>query len=189
MTKIQKTLVALLAVLGAFAVHTNTAESVENNLSSRQTWTSDAAVPVTAFEVSRATKRASRTAMLTRKFQVIRRQLSDRELKQLLALAGFHGKHLKEAWCIAKRETNGRPLAHNKNRHTGDNSYGIFQINMIGSLGPARRDKFNLGSNSELFNALKNAKIAHYMSNGGKDWSSWHGFNADARKWLKYYPA
>lgn len=189
MTKIQKTLVALLAVLGAFAVHTNTAESVENNLSSKQTWVSDAAVPVAAFEVSRAEKRASRTAMLTHKFTRITRQLTDRELKQLLYMVGFRGKHLKEAWAIAKRETNGRPMAHNKNSHTGDNSYGIFQINMIGNLGPARREKFGLNSNSDLFNALRNAKIAHYMSNGGKDWSSWHGMNSDAKAWLRYYPA
>ena len=45
--------------------------------------------------------------------------LSDIELKELLAAVGFEGKALKTAWAIAKRESNGRPLAYNGNRNTG----------------------------------------------------------------------
>ena len=44
---------------------------------------------------------------------------------------------------------------------------------MLGSLGEARREKFNLESDKDLFDPVKNAEIAYHMTNGGKDWSSW----------------
>jgi len=101
------------------------------------------------------------------------KELSDTELVDLLRAVGFEGKALKVAYAVAKKESNGRPLAHNGNVNTGDNSYGMFQINMLGSLGEDRREKFDLKSNKELLDPVTNAQIAHYMSNGGSDWSSW----------------
>ena len=100
--------------------------------------------------------------------------LTDKELVELLQVVGFTGQDLKEAWAIAKKESNGRPLAFNGNKLTGDNSYGIFQINMINTLGEDRREKFDLDHNADLFNPVVNAQIAMHMSNGGSDWSSWH---------------
>jgi len=101
------------------------------------------------------------------------KELSDTELVDLLSAVGFEGKALKVAYAVAKKESNGRPLAHNGDVSTGDNSYGMFQINMLGNLGEDRREKFDLKSNKELLDPVTNAKIAYYMSNGGKDWSSW----------------
>jgi len=100
--------------------------------------------------------------------------LTDKELVELLQVVGFTGQDLKEAWAIAKKESNGRPLAFNGNTLTGDNSYGIFQINMISSLGEDRREKFELDHNADLFNPVTNVQIAFHMSNGGENWSSWH---------------
>ena len=100
--------------------------------------------------------------------------LTDKELVELLQVVGFTGQELKEAWAIAKKESNGRPLAFNGNKLTGDNSYGIFQINMINSLGEDRREKFELNHNADLFNPVTNVEIAFHMSNGGENWSSWH---------------
>lgn len=114
--------------------------------------------------------------------------LTDMELAQLLFIVGFKGQDLKEAWAVAKKESNGRPLAHNGNRSTGDNSYGMFQINMLGGLGEDRREQFGLGSNAELLNPVVNAKIAYHMSNGGKDWSSWKGLTPRTKEWLKKFP-
>jgi hypothetical protein len=101
------------------------------------------------------------------------KELSDTELVDLLSAVGFEGKALKVAYAVAKKESNGRPLAHNGNANTGDNSYGIFQINMLGSLGEDRRDKFELTTNKDLFDPVTNAQIAYHMSGGGKDWSAW----------------
>ena len=115
--------------------------------------------------------------------------LSDKQLVGLLVAVGFQGQHLKEAWAIAKKESNGQPLSHNGNRKTGDNSYGLFQVNMIGSMGADRRSKFGLRSNADLLNPVINAQIAYHMSNGGKDWSAWKGLKTKAVKfWLAEFP-
>ena len=115
--------------------------------------------------------------------------LTDRELVGLLKAVGFVGDHLKQAWAIAKKESHGRPLAYNGNRETGDSSYGLFQVNMIGSLGDARRDKFNLDSNADLLNPVINAQVAYHMSDGGKNWASWKGIRTErVREWLSKYP-
>lgn len=110
------------------------------------------------------------------------------ELKDILHEVGFRGDGLKKAWATAMKESTGRPLAHNKNSRTGDNSYGLFQINMIGSLGPARLKEFGLKNNNELFDPYTNAKIAFKMSNGGKDWSAWHGITSKTREYLAQFP-
>ena len=103
--------------------------------------------------------------------------LTDKELKELLSAVGFEGKALKKAWAIAKSESNARPMAYNGNRNTGDSSYGIFQINMLGELGIDRKEKFELRSNILLFDPVINSEITYYMTKGGTDWSSWSSLN------------
>jgi hypothetical protein len=125
------------------------------------------------------------------------KELSPTELVDLLHLVGFEGKALKLAWAITMRESTGRPLSHNDSIHSGDNSFGLFQINMIGSLGADRREKFGIKSNSELFDPVTNAKAAFYMSARGTNWGSW-GLGPDAydgtasepavTKWLDKFP-
>ena len=114
--------------------------------------------------------------------------LTDEELKQLLETVGFEGTGLKKAWSIAKRESNGRPLAYNGNKKTGDSSYGLFQINMIGNLGLQRLEKFDLQSNKELFDPVTNAEITYYMTDGGSDWSSWKGMTPKAKEFFLKFP-
>jgi hypothetical protein len=103
-------------------------------------------------------------------------------------LVGFKGRDLVVAWAVAKKESSGRPLAYNGNHKTGDSSYGVFQINMLDHLGPDRRTKFDLDSNAELFNPVKNAEIAYYMTNGGEDWSAWKGITPKTRAWMQKFP-
>lgn len=101
-------------------------------------------------------------------------QLSDVELDSILRQAGFSGNGLKMAKAIAFYESTKRPMALNKS----SNCYGLFQINMTGSLGSDRRKKYGLDSNEDLYNPLINAQIAYQMSNGGKNWSAWSTENA-----------
>lgn len=115
--------------------------------------------------------------------------LTAEELKAVLYSVGFRGNNLKEAWAVAMKESNGRPMAHNRNSSTGDNSYGLFQINMIGSLGPSRLEKFNLNKNSDLFDPVTSAEIAFFMSNGGQDWSAWHGITSRTKEFMKDFPS
>jgi hypothetical protein len=116
------------------------------------------------------------------------KMLKPKELKNILELAGFDGENLKIAWAVVMKESTGRPYAHNQNRKTGDNSYGLFQINMIDSLGPARRKQFGLSSNEMLFDPLVNAKIAYQISNKGKDWSAWGGISERVLHFMEKFP-
>ena len=88
------------------------------------------------------------------------------------------------------KESRGNPLDHNGNRKTGDNSYGLFQVNMLGSMGQERRDKFSLEYNAQLLDPVVNAQIAYHMSNGGKDWSAWKGLKTEGAKyWMSQFPS
>jgi hypothetical protein len=125
------------------------------------------------------------------------KELSPLELVDLLKLVGFEGKSLKIAWAITMRESRGHPLSHNDSKYSGDNSYGLFQINMLGSLGADRREKFGIQTNAELFDPVTNAKAAFYMSAKGTNFGSW-GLGPDAydgtsaepevTKWLSSFP-
>jgi hypothetical protein len=157
-------LVSLFIVLSSGAVAVAVENKVQEVVATEQVATE--ARPVVELEPVKKTKPFSYFENKT--------NLTDIELVWLLEAVGFEGQDLKEAWAIAKKESNGRPLAFNGNSLTGDNSYGIFQINMINSLGDDRRDKFDLEHNADLFNPVKNAQIAKHMSKGGLDWTSWH---------------
>jgi hypothetical protein len=104
-------------------------------------------------------------------------QLSEKELDSILRQAGFSGNGLKMAKAIVFYESTNRPMALNKS----SNCYGLFQINMTGSMGPDRRKKYGLKSNEDLYNPLISAQIAYQMSNGGENWSSWSTENVAKR--------
>ena len=180
MRRDKKAWIGILALVGVIAPFSNSANasSTKNNLLIKTSVETPATDKV-AFVVSKAKKIENYEN---------KTNLTDRELKELLSLVGFKGKDLVVAWAIAKKESNGRPLAFNGNHKTGDSSYGMFQINMIDELGPDRRDKFDLNSNAELFNPVKNAEIAYYMSRGGEDWSSWKGITPRTKEWMKKFP-
>jgi hypothetical protein len=114
--------------------------------------------------------------------------LTPEEIKSLLIISGFEGKGLKIAFGVVMKESTGRPYAHNQNSSTGDNSYGLFQINMIGSLGPARREQFGLESNEDLFNPLTNVAIAYKMSEGGTNWGPWGGVSRKVLNFMNEFP-
>ena len=87
-------------------------------------------------------------------------ELTDTELVDMLSLVGFKGNSLKTAWAVVMRESRGHPTSRNNTPATGDNSYGLFQINMIDTLGDVRREKFNIEKNSDLFDPVTNAEAA-----------------------------
>jgi hypothetical protein len=178
-----KEIISTLSIVALVTVLSNSANAIsdldtKNNLSLEQAQTSET-TSKEVFLVSKAKKLESFENKVS---------LTDLELKELLSLVGFKGKDLIVAWAVAKKESNGRPLAFNGNHKTGDSSYGMFQINMIDTLGPDRRTKFDLDSNAELFNPVKNAEIAYYMTSGGDDWSSWKGITPKTRMWMNKFP-
>lgn len=130
-------------------------------------------ISIASVEAEIAKKNEEIRLLELKKFSEQKTTLTDEDLARLLHAVGFEGKALRTAWAVVKKESNGRPLAFNGNRRTGDSSYGIFQINMIGGLGVTRRDKFDLNSNVELFDPVINAQVAYHMSGGGDDWTAW----------------
>lgn len=90
-----------------------------------------------------------------------------------LKQAGFSGDALRTAWAIVQRESSGNPRAFNGNGETGDQSYGLFQINMLGAMGPSRLKQFGITSNDQLLDPLTNARAAYKLSKGGTDFGAW----------------
>ncbi|MDQ1739216.1 MAG: hypothetical protein QOE53_868 [Pseudonocardiales bacterium] len=101
-------------------------------------------------------------------------------LREVLAQAGFSGSGLDTAVAVALAESGGSPTSHNGNADTGDDSYGLFQINMLGSMGPARLKEYGLTSKEQLFDPLVNAKVAYRLSDGGTNWQPWTTYTRGA---------
>lgn len=106
-------------------------------------------------------------------------------LMDILRSVGFQGEGLRIAYAVAMAESSGNARAHNSDTSTDDNSYGLFQINMLGDMGPERRRQYGLSSNESLFDPYVNAKVAYKMSNGGKNWQPWSTYKrGDYKKYL-----
>jgi len=99
--------------------------------------------------------------------------MSPEEIYSVARSVGFPPEVATSMVAIAWRESGGNPNAFNGK--PPDMSYGLWQINMLGSLGPARRAQFGLSSNEELFDPYTNARAAYAI---------WNGDNANlARHW------
>ena len=86
--------------------------------------------------------------------------ISIRQRAQILLDVGFPQEVIPIMIAISAGESGGDAGAHNPNASTGDNSYGLWQINMIDDLGPTRRGYYGLVSNRQLFDPVTNAKAA-----------------------------
>jgi hypothetical protein len=112
--------------------------------------------------------------------------LSEGTLAALLRKAGFPEDKVPLMVNIAKRESGLRPDAHNPNAATGDNSYGLFQINMIGNLGPARLKEYadiGVTSYEDLKDPWKNVQAAKKVldSQGLGAWTTYQAASKDPR--------
>jgi len=190
MRRDKKIWIGILASIGLLAPLTNAANalSTENNLSKPLVSEPSTAKAVFLVSKPKSLVKVKKNLNVLHKYQNAV-SLTDRQLKELLYGVGFRGQGLVKAWAVAKKESNGRPLAFNGNTKTGDSSFGIFQINMIGLLRDARQNKFGINFNSELLNPVINAQVAYHMSAGGKDWSAWHGITPKTKNWMKKFPA
>ena len=98
-------------------------------------------------------------------------QLSMEQLVGLAKGAGFDNNEAVIMAAIAKAESGGNSNA--RNFKPPDKSYGLWQINMIGKLGPARIQEFGLQSEDQLFDPVTNAKAAYSIrkSQGLSAWT------------------
>jgi hypothetical protein len=105
--------------------------------------------------------------------------LSRSQLTGLAQSVGFTGNDVNIAVAVALAESGGNPGAHNST--PPDDSYGLWQINMLGSLGPSRRKKFGILANTDLFRPATNAKAAKII-HGESGWKAWTTYTSGKYK-------
>lgn len=108
--------------------------------------------------------------------------LTQSDCYQLARSAGLGESQAKMAAAIAMVESGGDPNAHNAT--PPDDSYGLWQINMLGAMGPERRKQFGISDNSQLYDPAINAKAMALISQNGGNFSPWSTYPAKATAYM-----
>lgn len=96
------------------------------------------------------------------------------ELARMLEKRGFQKGDIWKMLAISWRESRLNPSAHVKD--SDDDSYGLFQINMLGDLGPGRRKQYRITDNKELLDPKVNVRAARMLYGDGRGIKHWnHG--------------
>lgn len=111
-------------------------------------------------------------------------KISDAEIARYARSAGVSGDNVAIAVAVALAESGGNTTSHNP--IPPDDSYGLWQINMLGSLGPARRKQFGISSNDALYDPAVNARAMYAISGGGTNWKPWSTYTSG--KYRFYLP-
>lgn len=82
--------------------------------------------------------------------------------------------------AIAGAESGYVPSKLNDNPATGDLSFSLWQINMIGALGPPRLIQYGISSYDQLYDPVTNAHAACVTSGGGENWAPWSTYGSGA---------
>jgi len=102
------------------------------------------------------------------------------QLKELALGVGFNEKNASIAAAVAMAESGGDSsndtIKSGLYARNGETSYGLWQINMTGALGPERIKQLGLSSYKDLYDPVTNAKAAFKLS-GGSNWSPWSAYN------------
>lgn len=104
--------------------------------------------------------------------------LDSRTVYSLARWAGLSDDRAVLFTAIAAGESGFNTAAHNAK--PPDDSYGLWQINMLGDLGPDRRRQFGISSNTELLDPWVNATAMAKVSGGGSNARPWSVFTSGA---------
>jgi hypothetical protein len=104
-------------------------------------------------------------------------RLSPAEIGTHARRAGWSGRDLAIAIAVALAESGGRTDAHNPRGL--DDSYGLWQINMRGGLGPERRQRYGLKTDTDLYDPATNARVAHAIQSA-QGWRPWSTYTSKA---------
>ncbi|HAI18726.1 MAG TPA: hypothetical protein DCM10_12235 [Xanthomarina gelatinilytica] len=102
--------------------------------------------------------------------------VTKKQLAESLLKAGFSPQELPTMIEIARRESGLNRLALNPNANTGDLSYGAFQINMLGDMGPERRKQFGIEKNEQLYDLDTNTRAAKIIKDQ-QGFGAWSVYN------------
>ena len=102
--------------------------------------------------------------------------VNPQDLARMLEKRGFQKNDVWKMLAISWRESRLNPRAHVKD--SDDDSYGLFQINMLGDLGPGRRKQYRITNDDELFDPKVNVRAARMLYGDGRGIKHWsHGGN------------
>jgi len=113
--------------------------------------------------------------------------IAARDAAALIRKVGGTEQEAAMLGAIAAGESGGNARAHNTNAGTGDNSYGLWQINMIGGLEQERLAKYGLKDKSDLYDPETNARVALAMARAAGGYKDWSVFKSGA--YLPYLSA
>jgi Lysozyme like domain/CHAP domain len=86
------------------------------------------------------------------------------------------GENLVIATAIVEFESRRYCGAWNFNTKTGDRSYGLWQINLLGALKAERMKLYGLKTPEDLYDPATNARIMVSISKGGTNWRPWGAY-------------
>lgn len=101
----------------------------------------------------------------------------------LVYAAGLRGEPAAVAVAVTTPESGRDATIRVYNEATGDDSYGLWQINMLDlpqgpHLGPARRVQFGIQTDGDLLKPEVNARAMYIVSGGGTNFGPWSTFKA-----------
>jgi hypothetical protein len=97
--------------------------------------------------------------------------------------AGLPDGKAKIAAAIAMAESGGNQSVITDD--SDDYSFGLWQINMKGSMGPSRRAIYGLKSDNDLLDPKTNARVMSSISHQGQNFSAWTTYTSGKYKeWL-----
>lgn len=109
---------------------------------------------------------------------------SFQQLEAIWIQAGGNPKLAPTMAAIAQAESGGNPNAHNNNPSTGDDSYGLWQINYFGANRAPRTARW--GPPDAMYNPLANARAAVSLAGDSyKGLANWSTYSSGA--FIPYY--
>ncbi len=103
---------------------------------------------------------------------------------------------LEVCLAVAYGESHWYDKAYNPNAATGDNSYGIWQINLLGRLKEARMTQLGLSKPEDLFDLATNARCMGHLyrealswgrASGWSPWGAYTNFSYDRHRTLGWF--
>ena len=109
--------------------------------------------------------------------------MNQSQIFSLAKNAGLSDDRAKVAAAIAMAESGGNEK--DVTNDSDDYSFGLWQINMKGSMGPSRRAMYGLARNEDLLDPATNARVMSAISHQGQNFNAWTTYTSRKYKdWL-----
>lgn len=116
---------------------------------------------------------------MARTWGLVGKRLTPLEVARLAYAAGLRGDEIiATAVAVCTEESQRYDQAWNFTEETGDRSYGLWQINLKGSLLEARLKEYNLKNGSDLYSPSVNARVMADLSKNGTKWTAWGAYTS-----------